>query len=1179
MRASVPCMAPRVLLCYLVVLAASPAALAWQVSAGEEATCAVVDSGRSVSCWPVPGGSSNLSGTVAASPSSSRFVSVCAGHQFACAAQDDSRIACWGAAGSSSYVPSGIPTPLPSGARVRSVGCGYEDACAVHEDGVAYCWGRGSVRIDTTLRYSTIAVGWYHACGITTSGDVSLPDDSKTLGSATAIACGTQSTSVWYDGGNSYGWGSDGYGQFDPPRSWVDVITASASRGVSCAVYYDGALSCWGDKTYGETSVPAVPAGQTWVGVSVGYYHVCGVLANGTTLCWGGRNKLGLLDTSVIPTYAATAMCSWYGGNEWGCNKVECHYESGGQCASGKTELSSSAAPIIVIGSEAEESMCTAASAKCIVVDVVLPNGTVFNLKGLVRDLAKLLGVNQTSIEAVVIGHSGSNYTLVVDIKGPRDADQITDTLVKLINDPLSNLYKLPNSRGISRITKWVSAGDEATCAVVDSGRGVSCWPVPGGSSNLSGTVAASPSSSRFVSVCAGHQFACAAQDDSRIACWGADGSSSYVPSGIPTPLPSVARVRSVGCGYEDACAVHEDGVAYCWGRGSVRINTTLRYSTVAVGWYHACGITTARSVVCAGQNDMGQLSFAWFEGGNSYGWGSDPSGQFDPPRSWVDVTTASASRGVSCAVYYDGALSCWGDKTYGETNVPAVPAGQTWVGVSVGYYHVCGVLANGTTLCWGGSSNGGPLDTSMVPAYSTSAMCSWYDGNEWGCNLTGCHYARGGGFIKGLEKDIAKLLGVNQTIISAAVIGHSGSNYTIVVNIAGPKDADQITGELTKLVEDPGSILYKLPESRYIVVVKVWRKAAFTVLGVSSASPPASRSCSSASPPLSPLRGSAHPQRPCCPRSPLSSGTPDPRLCCSRPPSSASSSSSSSSSLAGPHLAAAASPPLAGPSRVSLALLAHRPAPPPLPLPPPAASSASASASLGAAWALRSLVLPRLLARAAAEPPCAEDVAALAAACRPLARTLVWWLVRGRRSSAPVSAVVCSALVRASARCASAEVDFVSREFGGGFLLYALRAHPWLLPACSVASASPSAAAGASAASQRAFRESLMAAVGSARGSLLYELPCAVELDSHLRRALLLDVCVFGLAGVLRAACAAGLVAPEDARMTEAKFPRPGTEGALLLPARTAENGALVTACKFGRAEVVQLLSRPPFA
>jgi len=87
----------------------------------------------------------------------------------------------------------------------------------------------------------------------------------------------------------------------------------------ACAVLSQGSVRCWGfggggllgygaENTIGDDETPAAAgpvdlgAGRTAVGLSVGAFHACAVLDDGTVRCWGfgGDGRLGYANTAAI---------------------------------------------------------------------------------------------------------------------------------------------------------------------------------------------------------------------------------------------------------------------------------------------------------------------------------------------------------------------------------------------------------------------------------------------------------------------------------------------------------------------------------------------------------------------------------------------------------------------------------------------------------------------------------------------------------------------------------------------------------------------------------------------------------------------------------------------------------------------------------------------------------------
>jgi hypothetical protein len=76
-------------------------------------------------------------------------------------------------------------------------------------------------------------------------------------------------------------WGNNDYGQSTPPAG--TFVQISAGEYHTCGVKSDGVLACWGRTNYGQSTPPA----GNFVQISAGNYHTCGVKSDGTLACWG----------------------------------------------------------------------------------------------------------------------------------------------------------------------------------------------------------------------------------------------------------------------------------------------------------------------------------------------------------------------------------------------------------------------------------------------------------------------------------------------------------------------------------------------------------------------------------------------------------------------------------------------------------------------------------------------------------------------------------------------------------------------------------------------------------------------------------------------------------------------------------------------------------------------------
>src|SRR2546422_957992 len=185
----------------------------------------------------------------------------------------------------------------------------------------------------------------------------------------------------------------------------------------------------------------------------------------------------------------------------------------------------------------------------------------------------------------------------------------------------------------------------------------------------------------------------------------------------ITLPLTFAA----VSAGDYHTCGVTTAGTAYCWGDNThgelgdgtgtdrtspVAVEGGLTFASVSAGLAHTCGVTTGGAAYCWGYNADGQLG---------EGTGTDRT---SPVAVLGGVTFAAVSAGGyhTCGVTTAGTAYCWGrgllgDGTLRITNGPtspvAVRGGLTFAVVIAGRYHTCGVTTAGLACCWGENLDG----------------------------------------------------------------------------------------------------------------------------------------------------------------------------------------------------------------------------------------------------------------------------------------------------------------------------------------------------------------------------------------------------------------------------------------------------------------------------------------
>jgi len=81
-----------------------------------------------------------------------------------------------------------------------------------------------------------------------------------------------------------------------------------------------------------------------------------------------------------------------------------------------------------------------------------------------------------------------------------------------------------------------------------------------------------------------------------------------------------------------------------------------------------------------------------------------------------MPFTYISMGRFHTCGILTNGSASCWGYSNEGELgnggtteqdNPVLVDMAPPFKTISAGYSHTCGILTNGSAYCWGDSTNG----------------------------------------------------------------------------------------------------------------------------------------------------------------------------------------------------------------------------------------------------------------------------------------------------------------------------------------------------------------------------------------------------------------------------------------------------------------------------------------
>ena len=128
-------------------------------------------------------------------------------------------------------------------------------------------------------------------------------------------------------------------------------------------------------------------------------------------------------------------------------------------------------------------------------------------------------------------------------------------------------------------------------------------------------------------------------------------------------------------------CGIQIDNTVVCWGQNRLGQATPPdgTFLQVSAGLKHTCGIQTDKTVTCWGDNKEGQAA--------------PPSGAF---------LQISAGWYHTCGIRVDNTVACWGSENKENDYGQAMPPSGTFVQVSAGGLHTCGIMTDNTVACWG---------------------------------------------------------------------------------------------------------------------------------------------------------------------------------------------------------------------------------------------------------------------------------------------------------------------------------------------------------------------------------------------------------------------------------------------------------------------------------------------
>ncbi len=296
-----------------------------------------------------------------------------------------------------------------------------------------------------------------------------------------------------------------------------------------------------------------------------------------------------------------------------------------------------------------------------------------------------------------------------------------------------------------------VAAGTENTCALFATGD-VACWgdnhagAIGNGTfftdSNLPIAVKDGALEGNHVSQIDTGPHTCALLTNGKVACWGENNegqlgtgnrNDSEVPVLVDGGALSSKVVTQIATGTNHTCALIAGGTVSCWGwnfAGELGIGNTERsevpvlvaggaltgeiVTEITTGSSFTCALIAGGTVSCWGENNSGQLGTGdendsnipvLVDGGSLAG------------KRVIELGVGTAH---ACALLSDGTVSCWGRNRYGQLGIgnntkKNLPTSsdrgalnlRTVTQITLGSYHTCALVADGSLVCWGFNRSG----------------------------------------------------------------------------------------------------------------------------------------------------------------------------------------------------------------------------------------------------------------------------------------------------------------------------------------------------------------------------------------------------------------------------------------------------------------------------------------
>lgn len=549
------------------------------IFAGAAGTCAITDE-HHLYCWVATGAPAQVKPDGVESPW--RAVALAADHTCALRDEDHSTY-CWGDNGQGQLGGKSEAVATPEDAVKRgdfdyvAIAAGRDVTCAITVDRALACWGapartnataeKPDGALDSTRRWTAVAVGERHVCAVGDGGVHCSGDDDRGARGPSDAAAGVaviaaarviagDGFSCSQDGSSVSCWGTNEYGELGNHEIATQRMPVATGRKASrlalgptttCATDGSQMLACWGDNRAGQID----PGGERLITrpVVIGPFQVAAA---------GARH------TCAITNDASAIEC-------WGVNDA-------GQLG--------------VTDPEANRARVVAST---------LPNTTRFvDIAAGARSTCAITDRNEVACWGAL----------------PGGATQRPPTLLNGTYDRVAvgNGFAIVSATPSPRDTLVVGA--IADC--IDATSFPSAQPIIAGQTSSTIALAAQADASH-VCVLEDGRMICAGRNDAGQTAH-ANTTSCQSPAIVPAPAGATWG-SSVTVGGDHSCAIDGAGRMYCWGAnlhgelaGIASGKTTPQlldgktWSRVATSTSHSCGIDANSDVYCWGENRFGEV-------------------------------------------------------------------------------------------------------------------------------------------------------------------------------------------------------------------------------------------------------------------------------------------------------------------------------------------------------------------------------------------------------------------------------------------------------------------------------------------------------------------------------------------------------------------------------------------